>query len=96
MAVKDPVDSLRQASGLLERGELAESALVLARVAHEFPDNPDVLFLHGVALHRLGQLDESLAKLSECLRLVPSHLQAANARAAVLSGLGRDQEAHDA
>ena len=96
MAVTDLVDSLRRASGLLERGELAESANLLAGVAYEFPDSPDVFFLLGVALHRLGQVDAALAKLSECLRLAPAHLQAANARAAVLSGVGRDQEAHDA
>ena len=96
MAVTDLVDSLRQASGLLERGELAESANLLAGVAYEFPDSPDVFFLLGVALHRLGRFDEALAKLSECLRQAPAHLQAANARAAVLSGVGRDQEAHDA
>ena len=94
--MRDLADSLRQASGLLENGELGESESILARVVHEFPDSPDVFFLLGVVLHGLGRLDESFARFSECLRLAPSHLQAANARAAVLSGLGRDSEAHDA
>ena len=96
MAMGDLADGLRQASGLLERGELAQAESVLALVVREFPASPDAFFLLGAALHRLGRLDEALAKLSQCLRLAPSHLQAANARAAVLSGLGRDQEAHDA
>jgi protein O-GlcNAc transferase len=96
MAMRDLAESLRQASGLLERGEPAQSESVLALAVREFPASPDAFFLLGVALHRLGRLDEAIAKLSECLRLAPAHLQAANARAAVLSGLGRDQEAHDA
>ena len=49
--MRDLADSLRQASGLLENGELAESESILARVAHEFPDSPDVFFLLGVVLH---------------------------------------------
>ena len=96
MANEDLADGLRQASGLLERGELTHAEKVLGLVVREFPGSPDAFFLLGAVFHRLGRLDEAFATFSECLRLAPAHWQAANARAAVLSGLGRDQEAHDA
>ena len=89
----DSVECLKRAAALLANGDPGRAEAELAPLCARDPDNARAQFLHGVALHASGRIDEALAGFRRCLALEPGHVQALSASASLLHGLGRLAEA---
>ncbi len=87
------IEQLDRARAALARGD-AESARCEAQFAcEEAPDSAEAWFLLGAAHHGAGDLGAALSAFEDAERLVPGTGAIANARASVLSELGRVAEA---
>ena len=84
---------LEQARALLERGDLAAAAAKLDAACRERPGSAEAHFLRGACCHALGRLDEALLSFDRAVELDAANLQAAQGAIAVLSQLGRTEEA---
>jgi predicted O-linked N-acetylglucosamine transferase (SPINDLY family) len=58
-------------------------------------DDARLMFVLGASLHRLGELEQALAAFERVLELQPGHVQAINAKASLLAGLGREAQARE-
>ena len=69
------VAELHHSLGLLlvRRGRYEEAILELARAVELAPDQPRFAFVYAVALHDLGQAEQSLAVLEQAHRESPSN-----------------------
>lgn len=84
---------LEQARALLQRGDLAAAAGNLDAACRELPGSAEAHFLRGACCHALGRLDEALQSFDRAVELGAANLQAAQGAIAVLSQLGRTEEA---
>ena len=106
--LREPVASLMLATGRLARlrrfldqlfeldGTRASGARLDAWAERQELGTPalrELLRIFGVALHRLGELDEAIHYLGELRTAVPSDPEAANALACALLDAGRPEEA---
>jgi predicted O-linked N-acetylglucosamine transferase (SPINDLY family) len=85
--------SLEQARALLQRGDLVAAAADLDAVCRDRPGSAEAHFLRGACCHTLGRLDEALQSFDRAVELDAANLQAAQGAIAVLTQLGRTEEA---
>lgn len=83
---------VRDLFNLISAGRLKEAAELAEVTASSFPDSDQAWFLAGATYHRLGRLVDALHAFSHAVELSHVHLQAWNAKATVLSQLGRHRE----
>ncbi|MCW5954573.1 MAG: tetratricopeptide repeat protein, partial [Propionibacteriaceae bacterium] len=83
---------MREAFERLPAREFVRQAQAAARV---HGDDARLMFVLGASLHRLGELEPALAAFERVLALQPGHVQAINAKAALLAGLGRGEQARE-
>jgi predicted O-linked N-acetylglucosamine transferase (SPINDLY family) len=84
---------LEQARALLQRGEWAAAAATLDAVCEARPQSAEAHFLRGACCHALGRLDGALGAFDRALALDATNIQAAQAAIAVLTQLGRTDDA---
>ncbi len=66
---------------------------MLAQALGDAPDDPQALFLHGLALHGLGQVDAALASLRQAAVVAPREAPILNALGSVLADRGDHDDA---
>jgi tetratricopeptide (TPR) repeat protein len=76
-----------------DRGDAAGALALYDRALSVEPDQPDVANSSGIALARLGRLDEARARFEAALRVDPEHAEAARNLGSVLAAAGRREEA---
>jgi len=86
-------EALSRARAALGRGDLVEARRSATAACDVAPESVDAWFLLGAACHRAAHLDSALGAFEHAARLVPTASAIANARASVLSELGRVGEA---
>jgi protein O-GlcNAc transferase len=84
MAEHDMRDRLDKIVGLLTRGEATAAEKEAQRCVRLFAQAPEPWFLLGAAQHMQRRHAEALAAFDRTLALSPTHMQALQARAAVL------------
>jgi predicted O-linked N-acetylglucosamine transferase (SPINDLY family) len=84
---------LDRARALLRRGDFPAAAAALDALCRERPDSGEAHFLRGACCHALGRLDAALLAFDRAVEIDTANLQAAQAAVAVLSQLGRTDEA---
>jgi protein O-GlcNAc transferase len=84
MAEHDMRDRLDKIVGLLTRGETTAAEKDAQRCVRLFADAPEPWFLLGAAQHMQRRHSEALTAFDRTLALSPTHMQALQARAAVL------------
>jgi tetratricopeptide (TPR) repeat protein len=88
------LDALRLCASLdLQAGDAATALALYDQAVKIAPGRADVWNDRGVALQRLGRLDDALADLQECVRLDPGSAEALYNRGNVLALLERREEA---
>lgn len=79
-----PEHLFSQATTLHQQGRLADAIALYDQLLQSFPDNPDVLHLHGLACHQLGNLPRAVASLTRAITCRPGallfHLSLASAQ----------------
>lgn len=93
MTVTDPIDLLRQAVALHQRGELARAEALYAAVLAADPDNFDALHLSGVIARQGKAPQAAFGLISRALAIDDDKAIAHCNLGAVLQDLGREQEA---
>jgi protein O-GlcNAc transferase len=92
MAEHDMRDRLDRIVGLLTRGEATAAEKEAQRCLRLFHDAPEPWFLLGASQHMQRRHADALTAFDRTLALSPAHLQALQARAAVLYETARWQE----
>ncbi|MGH8663330.1 MAG: tetratricopeptide repeat protein [Burkholderiales bacterium] len=92
--MNDPIaPTLAQARVLIGQGQGERARSLLQPICRQYADTAEAWFLLGAAEHLCGGLASALSAFDCAVRLGPQHVQAANARAAMLGLLGRPGEA---
>ena len=58
------------------------------------PDDPDVRYQYGIALHKGGEFDEALVQFERVLYIKPDHFYALRHKSSTLTDLGRDEDGY--
>lgn len=69
-----PEQLFSQATALHQQGRVADAAAMYEQLLQHFPDNPDILHLHGLACHQLGQFEPATASLQRAVACRPDAL----------------------
>lgn len=84
---------LDSAWNLFRAGRFVEAENLLLGATHSFAQDADACFLLGAARHAQERLPQALEAFQQAVHLAPSHLQAQQACALLLTQLGRPLEA---
>lgn len=69
-----PEQLFSQATTLHQQGRVADANALYEQLLQHFPDNPDILHLHGLACHQLGQYARAANLLRRAIACRPSAL----------------------
>lgn len=69
---------LARATKLAQSGKLKQAAEVLQTALKTAPDDPDLLHIHGLVLHRMGKSERAMASIRKSLRILPDNPHALN------------------
>jgi len=78
---------------MLQQGQLAQAAVVMALLLSDDPDNADILYNLGMAYSDLDMLDRGLPALRHLLDLEPTHVNGRVALGVALMRQGHNDEA---
>ena len=90
---KELASGLQSAVQMIGRGEVAAALQLLDGLARALPPHPDILQIRGVALRRLGRLDEAIDQFRKSLRLHEAQPHVHNNLAGALLAAGRSADA---
>lgn len=89
-------EALARCAELLRKEQVDEAeALARAMLSH-WPEQPDALHFHGLALHALGEVDAGIAEVRRAIALMPREPGPCNNLGNLLVLSGRPDEAADA
>ncbi|HET6563855.1 MAG TPA: sulfotransferase [Xanthomonadales bacterium] len=86
---------LQQVSAIQRSGQRQQALGLLQEMHQQYPDQPAVLRMLGIALVQAGQLEQAEIHLRRASGLQPQSAMAASDHAGVLLGLGRFDQALD-
>ncbi|MGI9221678.1 MAG: sulfotransferase [Woeseiaceae bacterium] len=89
-------DSFGQIVERLQHGEFATAESMARKVLSEYPSDPNILRLSGIALMRQGKYQEAEAQLSSAVAIAPDLAESHEQFGLVLAALGRFDEAETA
>ena len=87
------IQTMRQAFGLHQQGQLAQAATLYREVLTMQPDNPDALHFLGVLESQRGQREAGLSLIDRAVKVNPRNAAALYNRAGILRDMARLDEA---
>ena len=89
----DISDELIEGKHLLNTNQFLEAEEIFMQCCAKVPDNSDAWFSLGVTRHRLNKIEAAVLAFERAIHLDPENIAAQNAKANMLSDLGRLDEA---
>ena len=85
--------SKQKAHQLIKKGKLNEAILLINKIIHDTPQDPELLFILGSCYANLNQFEKTILALKKCIEMQPGAVQALFLLGTVYSVTGEQEKA---